>query len=496
MGGVVQFEDAVYTLTRPIPVVSGVSYIGQMPQYAITGNIPDQNQLLNGGTILVGDGTFPCFAANNTAQASATTAIVGDTYNIARGTNSFAANAVTSANFKQIGFKNFTRPFDIGAVNNIGLAFASVEDIYIENCTDFANFENFQHCRFRRIYSKNQLATPGGIRFACSVPTATLLPGNSDIGDVYSINSALTARGVVFEAVNGSQMNEVVTVGRIQSNRYGGATVSITGAFTNGSALIVVSDPTQFSYMQLGMPVIFNASVPNWYAGNAMYYVATRDAVAKTISLSSTPLSGGGAQVSSVTGNYVMTCGGFAGLEVHADNTSLFSNCDFSNLDLECSNNILSLSMRRLRSCTILISEMFASSTNSGVVGRDCTFNLKARSVSALTTDFDTNVTAQVENLLGGERQLTVGETLASSRGDCTLYVNSATAVTITVPTNLYLGFNCRIIQAGAGKVTLAASGTTLNSLGGLLSTSGQFAAIYLEQISKGVFTVSGNLAA
>ena len=46
-------------------------------------------------------------------------------------------------------------------------------------------------------------------------------------------------------------------------------------------------------------------------------------------------------------------------------------------------------------------------------------------------------------------------------------FINSASTVTVTVPT-LPIGFSCQLIQVGAGTVTFAPSSTTLNSASGL----------------------------
>ena len=45
-------------------------------------------------------------------------------------------------------------------------------------------------------------------------------------------------------------------------------------------------------------------------------------------------------------------------------------------------------------------------------------------------------------------------------------FINSASNVTVTVPT-LPIGFSCQLIQTGAGTITFAGSGTTLNSASG-----------------------------
>lgn len=46
-------------------------------------------------------------------------------------------------------------------------------------------------------------------------------------------------------------------------------------------------------------------------------------------------------------------------------------------------------------------------------------------------------------------------------------FISSASAVTVNVPT-LPIGFSCQLIQVGAGTVSFAPSGTTLNSASGL----------------------------
>jgi hypothetical protein len=57
------------------------------------------------------------------------------------------------------------------------------------------------------------------------------------------------------------------------------------------------------------------------------------------------------------------------------------------------------------------------------------------------------------------------------------IYCTSASAITITVPSGLPLGFNCLIIADGTGTVTLSASGTTLR---GKTATTAQYDAISL----------------
>jgi hypothetical protein len=81
--------------------------------------------------------------------------------------------------------------------------------------------------------------------------------------------------------------------------------------------------------------------------------------------------------------------------------------------------------------------------------------------------------------------------TLTSSENGKVVLVNSASAVTITVPSGLSIGFSCTIVQLGAGQVTIAASGTTLNSVSGL-KIVGQHGAASVISYDTNIFNVSG----
>ena len=50
--------------------------------------------------------------------------------------------------------------------------------------------------------------------------------------------------------------------------------------------------------------------------------------------------------------------------------------------------------------------------------------------------------------------------------------ISSSTAVTVTIPNTLPVGFSCQFIQTGSGTITLAGSGFSLNSANGLTSRS------------------------
>lgn len=72
---------------------------------------------------------------------------------------------------------------------------------------------------------------------------------------------------------------------------------------------------------------------------------------------------------------------------------------------------------------------------------------------------------------------------------------NNGSAVTVTIPTALPVGFNCTAIQLGAGQVGFtAASGLTMQSYGGQYRLIGQHASASIIEYSTNIVNLSGNL--
>ena len=70
--------------------------------------------------------------------------------------------------------------------------------------------------------------------------------------------------------------------------------------------------------------------------------------------------------------------------------------------------------------------------------------------------------------------------------------ISSSTAVTVTIPSGLPVGFSCQFIQTGAGVITLLGSSVTLNSANGLTSRA-QNSAVGLVMSSSGTGYVFGD---
>ncbi len=85
--------------------------------------------------------------------------------------------------------------------------------------------------------------------------------------------------------------------------------------------------------------------------------------------------------------------------------------------------------------------------------------------------------------------------TLTASDNGKIITLNNASAITLTVPSTLFAGFNCMIVQLGAGQITLAASGVTISNRSGFTKTGGTNAILTLLAISSTLFISSGDMS-
>lgn len=90
--------------------------------------------------------------------------------------------------------------------------------------------------------------------------------------------------------------------------------------------------------------------------------------------------------------------------------------------------------------------------------------------------------------------EVTASRTLTSADDGVLLKVSSGTAVTLTVPAGLPLGFCFRAMQCGAGKVTVAAgAGASVQAQGAKFSAAAQYAVIeVLPTLTVDQYVVTG----
>lgn len=83
--------------------------------------------------------------------------------------------------------------------------------------------------------------------------------------------------------------------------------------------------------------------------------------------------------------------------------------------------------------------------------------------------------------------------TLRRADNGTLLYFTAGSAVTLTVPAGLGRGFNCLIVQGGAGAVTPTASGTTIENRSSFTETAGQYALCTLVAVAVDTFIFAGD---
>ena len=86
--------------------------------------------------------------------------------------------------------------------------------------------------------------------------------------------------------------------------------------------------------------------------------------------------------------------------------------------------------------------------------------------------------------------------TLTSADNGKVVVLNNASAITLTVPAGLGVGFSCVLVQQGAGQVTVAAAGgVTLQSFESKTKIAGQYAGATLFAHTANIFNLTGSLA-
>jgi hypothetical protein len=80
----------------------------------------------------------------------------------------------------------------------------------------------------------------------------------------------------------------------------------------------------------------------------------------------------------------------------------------------------------------------------------------------------------------------TASYTATSADNRCMITFNAASGVTLTLPNSLPVGWECGVVQLGAGAVTFSvASGGALLCRGGHTRTAGQYAQAYVVVVAN-----------
>jgi len=518
-GGIIMLPAGNITLTAPLPANSLLAYEGLRPDmtYGVIADNPWTFSTDNVGTVLVGDGTFPAIAGNNVAAADYPTD--GTTAETQAMGLAFGNAALKGFSVYNIGFDTFSRALDLGAKNVAGVMYGSITDIFVRNCSDWGvNLVNTFHTEVNNIWICCDKATGigHGFRMAIDLWPGILIPGNLPVGNIYVYQGNLTKRGIVFEAVGQSKMNQVTTVGRLQCNRFGGDSISIAATMTNASTAVGVGDTSKFPP---GMPVTFSATANGFTAGR-IYIVRSRSVStgSGTITLSDRiePLyiSGvvsSGAEIAATGATAVnIQTNGFPNLEIIAGGGSaavgsgLVVHSKFTHLDLE-GNATTSLYIENLSNSVVELIETTGASL-CGVAVRKASYCHLSATKEAITDIASDSATLMVHGAIKTARNYRgVGVQYDWTDDRSYLHLVSADGVpniaALFLPGGSLIQFNKavtkRVAGAVAGTITLDAgragvlpinSGTSIFTLPTITNVSNKTSMIGLgfELVSLG----------
>ena len=85
--------------------------------------------------------------------------------------------------------------------------------------------------------------------------------------------------------------------------------------------------------------------------------------------------------------------------------------------------------------------------------------------------------------------------TLLASDNGKVVVLDNASAVTVTVPSGLGVGFNCSFVQKGAGQVSFSASSTTINNRQSHTKINAQFGVASIVAYAADTFVLAGDTA-
>ena len=148
----------------------------------------------------------------------------------------------------------------------------------------------------------------------------------------------------------------------------------------------------------------------------------------------------------------------------------------------------------------------YSESTSGSAYSQSITYSNSAsanaynQSVTYTNTASSNLIAYAYPKLTSTNTQAVSAYTLAANDSTKLVILNSATAISVTVPTNvsvpIAVGTKIDLQQAGVGKVTFSGAGVTINSKGGLLSINGQWVGVTLIKTATDTWSLFGDLVA
>lgn len=124
----------------------------------------------------------------------------------------------------------------------------------------------------------------------------------------------------------------------------------------------------------------------------------------------------------------------------------------------------------------------------------------KTAGAERMRLDINGNLSGSTTNTLSGFgaqiNSISASYSLAATDNSEVIQSNAASAITVTIPAGLPTGFNCMVLQYGAGQITFSpASGVTIINRNSYNKTIGQYALATVLHIGSNVVIISGELS-
>ena len=100
--------------------------------------------------------------------------------------------------------------------------------------------------------------------------------------------------------------------------------------------------------------------------------------------------------------------------------------------------------------------------------------------------------TSNISGFAANITSVSANYSITSADNGKVIQSTSASAITITIPTGLPTGFNCTVVQMGAGQVTF--SGTLLNRTG-FTKTASQYSVVSILHLGSDKIIVTGEMS-
>jgi hypothetical protein len=129
--------------------------------------------------------------------------------------------------------------------------------------------------------------------------------------------------------------------------------------------------------------------------------------------------------------------------------------------------------------------------TNWTRTGNDISYTAGNISTTGALTGGNSS-TSNISGFAANIVSTAINYSLTAADNGKVIQTTSASAITITIPTGLPTGFNCTLVQMGAGQVTL--SGTYLNRTG-FTKTASQYSVVSILHLGSNSIIVTGEMS-